>query len=155
MNRSATVMAESAFSTILEGLPSAVVVTNPQRVVLWVNRAFTDICGYSREEFIGAKPAELLQGPETDEQTVKIMRRALRQGRPCDVELLNYHKKGTTYWADIRIRPVMGNHGEVDFFFALITDITNTKIRIQSEQAYLLTLYERLTLALDCPPATS
>lgn len=87
------------------------VVTTPAGLVEWVNAEFTALCGYELAELKGRKPGALLQGPDTDPAAVARIRAALCEHRPCRETLVNYHKDGTAYRADIRISPVLAEDG--------------------------------------------
>jgi len=137
---------------IFEQFPLSVVITGPNRRVLWTNRAFTEMCGYSLGELAGNKPGDLLQGPESDPLTIATMAEAVHEGRACEVELLNYHKTGKTYWASIYIAPVFSPTGEIDFYFAVEREITREREIQEGKEGYLLTLYDRLSRLLECPP---
>jgi PAS domain S-box-containing protein len=95
-----------------------VVVTGPDRLIHWVNPAFTAMCGYSLAELKGRKPGALLQGRETDLEAVGRIREALRQHRPCRETLVNYHKDGSAYRVDLRIAPVLDDEGAPLWFVA-------------------------------------
>jgi PAS domain S-box-containing protein len=94
------------------------VVTTPAGLVEWVNAEFTAMCGYELAELKGGKPGALLQGPDTDPAAVARIRAALREHRPCRETLVNYHKDGSAYRADIRISPVLAEDGEPLWFVA-------------------------------------
>lgn len=108
---------------------SAVVITDRDVKIEWVNEAFTRITGYTADEAIGRNPGQLLQGPETDPETVRAMREGLRAGQGFDVELVNYRKDGTKYWLAIEVRPVSNAEGEVERFVAVERDITEARAR--------------------------
>lgn len=91
----------------------ALVVANAGGLLEWVNPAFTQMCGYSLEELRGQKPGQILQGPRTDPAAVDRIRTELRARRPCHETLVNYHKDGTAYRADVRILPVLDDAGQV------------------------------------------
>ncbi|MDQ5978272.1 MAG: hypothetical protein QG602_1246 [Verrucomicrobiota bacterium] len=93
--------------------PEALVVANAVGLLEWVNPAFTDMCGYTLEELRGRKPGQILQGPDTDPAAVDRIRAALRARRACRETLVNYHKDGTSYRADVRILPVLDDAGEL------------------------------------------
>lgn len=76
---------------------NAVIVTDRAGVIEWANDAYERISGYTVEESIGARPGDLLQGPDTALDTVAEMRAGIRAGRGFHVEVLNYHKDGTPY----------------------------------------------------------
>jgi PAS domain S-box-containing protein len=100
------------------GEPDALVVTDPGGLVLWVNPAFTTLCGYSLAELQGRKPGQLLQGPGTDAAAVQRIRESVRARRACRETLVNYHKDGTRYSAEVRIAPVLADSGEPLWFVA-------------------------------------
>lgn len=98
--------------------PDCLVVTTPAGLVEWVNAEFTAMCGYELAELKGRKPGALLQGPDTDPAAIARIRAALRERRPCRENLVNYHKDGSAYRADIRISPVLAEDGEPLWFVA-------------------------------------
>lgn len=98
--------------------PEALVVTNASGLLEWVNPAFTAMCGYTLDELRGRKPGHLLQGPDTDPAAVNRIRESLRARRACRETLVNYHKDGTSYRADVRIMPVLDDEGQPLWFVA-------------------------------------
>ena len=90
----------------------ALVMCGPDGFVRWINRAFTEMCGYTLEELRGKKLGPILQGEKTDRATAERMRRAVHEYRPCRETILNYHKNGAPYWVEIAITPILGEAGE-------------------------------------------
>lgn len=105
----------------------AVIITDKEGVVEWVNEGFTKITGYSLEEVKGKKPGKLLQGPETDPFTIDRIREKIKQKVIFKEEILNYHKTGRKYWLSMSITPVFDFKGELEKFIAIETDITEQK----------------------------
>ncbi|MFN8622972.1 MAG: ATP-binding protein [Chloroflexota bacterium] len=101
-----------------------VVITDRDGRTEWVNQAFRERTGYDLGEVIGIKPGELLQGPDTDPETVREIGRLIRDGRSFSSELLNYSKAGEPYWVRFDITPVRGPDGEVERFVSIQTDST-------------------------------
>jgi len=98
--------------------PEALVVTDPAGRLEWVNPAFTALCGYTIDELRGKKPGHLLQGADTDPAAVNRIREALQARRACREALVNYHKDGSAYRAEVRIMPVLDDAGEPLYFVA-------------------------------------
>lgn len=98
--------------------PDAMVVTGADRRIVWVNQAFTDMCGYVLDELRGRSPGGLLQGPGTDAAVVARMRLALAANRFCRESLVNYHKDGSAYSVDVRIDPIPDDEGAPLYFVA-------------------------------------
>lgn len=94
------------------------VVTNAGGLVEWVNPAFIAMCGHSLAELHGRKPGHVLQGPETDRAAVDRIRTALHERQACHETVLNYHKDGSKYRADLRIMPILDDAGEPLWFVA-------------------------------------
>ncbi|WP_300527064.1 PAS domain-containing protein [Maricaulis sp.] len=101
---------------------------NPGPRIVWVNRAFTEMTGYSPEDVIGQSP-RLLQGPQTDEATRQRIREALNNWQHIREEILNYRKDGEIFWAELDIRPVANEEGWYTHWVAVQRDITQRKTR--------------------------
>ena len=98
----------------------------PDRPLIYVNNAFCEITGYSRELAIGFN-CRFLQGPDTDPQDVRRIREALDSGQPYSGELINYRHDGTRFWNRLTLSPVGGVAGRPDFYVANQVDITHLK----------------------------
>jgi len=96
----------------------AIVVTDPAGAIEWANTSFSEMCGYPLSELQGRKPGHLLQGPGTDPTAIQRIRNALHARRPCREALVNYHKDGTPYGADVAITPILDDAGEALWFIA-------------------------------------
>lgn len=114
-------------SAVASQTTNAVVITDPQGRVEWVNAGFTRMSGYTLEELQGRRPGEVLQGPETDTAAVARMQAALAQEQPFQLELLNYGKDGRSYWIEISCNPLRDERGVLQGFMAIQSDITLRK----------------------------
>jgi len=56
--------------------------------------------GYTAQEMAG-KPVTMLGGPATDRSEFAQYHRMIREGKIARVRVLQYHKDGSTYWADL------------------------------------------------------
>ena len=72
----------------------------------------------SLAELKGHKPGHVLQGPETDRVAVGRIRTALRERQSCRETVVNYHKDGSNYRAEVNIMPILDDAGEPLWFVA-------------------------------------
>jgi PAS domain S-box-containing protein len=104
-----------------------VVIADKKGKIEWVNRSFEDITGFKLEEIIGQKPGKILQGKDTDPQTVTYLKNQIYRGEPFDCEILNYHKSGRPYWLRIQGQALKDKNGNIQKYFAIEEDITHKK----------------------------
>lgn len=78
-------------ASVFENTDEGVIITDPQGYILEVNRAFTDILGYSREEVIGRKPS-LWKSQRHDESFYRDMWFAITEIGQWRGELWNRRK---------------------------------------------------------------
>jgi len=106
---------------------NAVIITNPQGKILWVNEAFTRITEFEFKEVIGKKPGDFLQGDETSLAVVRFMRNKIKNAEPFECDIVNYSRLGRKYWLRIQSQPQFDESGKLKYFFAIETDITKEK----------------------------
>ena len=107
--------------------------------IIYVNKSFTKLTGYKQDEVIGKTP-HMLQGHDTDRNTLDRLKSSLQKGKPFKGELKNYTKNGEPYWLDISIMPIHDNDGKLTHFTAIERNITDSKrfekeLRIEKEIA--------------------
>jgi PAS domain S-box-containing protein len=104
----------------------------PDTPIVFTNKAFVDLTGYSEEEVIG-RNCRFLQGKQTDPNTVDEVRQALNEQRAVAVDILNYKKDGSSFWNALFIGPIFDKQGKLLYWFASQMDISS---RRQSEQSF-------------------
>ncbi len=122
-----TVAEMRRLALIVQCTDNAVILTNPQGLIEWVNDGFTRICEYRLDEVAGKSPGSILQGPDTDQATVKHMHERLLQGNGFKVEIVNYTKSGRPYWLASEVQPSLDDQGSLTGFMAIESDITARK----------------------------
>ena len=100
--------------------------TLPDNPIIFANRAFVDMTGYSAEEILDAN-CRFLQGTETDPDTVRAVREAIANEKEIAVELINYRKDGTAFWNALFISPVYSEDGRRINFFASQLDVSRRR----------------------------
>jgi diguanylate cyclase (GGDEF)-like protein/PAS domain S-box-containing protein len=98
----------------------------PDNPLIYVNRSFELMTGYSAEEVLGSN-CRFLQGPDGDQPALDEVRAALREERDCFVLLRNYRKDGTPFWNEFRLSPVHDERGRLVNFVGVQNDVTERK----------------------------
>ncbi|MCB0012178.1 MAG: PAS domain-containing protein [Anaerolineales bacterium] len=119
---------------------NGVVITNAQGQIEWINIAFSEITGYQLPEVAGRTPGSVLQGPESDPGTIELMRQRIRAGEPFEVEIINYHRNGQSYWVAIEGQPVYDAERNLIHFVGIETDITDRILAEKQLQTYAANL---------------
>ena len=115
----------------------------PDHPIIYVNSAFSQITGYEPDEVIGRNIDFLLgklQGTATDRQTIVQIRQAIVAQKEFKDVILDYRKDGEPFWNEFKISPVFSERGDLIYFVANQTDVTQRKLSEAKirEQAALL-----------------
>ena len=121
--RKAAEEAHRRLATAVEQAAEAVVITDHDGVIQYVNPAFEWITGYRAEEVIGANPRILKSGRQ-DPSFYAEMWRTISEGSVWLGRLSNRRKDGTLYEEEMSISPVRDERGEVVSFVAVKRDVT-------------------------------
>ena len=119
----------SIFFAAVKTTRMPMIVTDPNRPdnpIVFANPAFIHMTGYGWDELIG-RNCRLLQGAETDRDTVADVRRAVEQRREISVEILNYKKNGAAFWNALFVSPVYDADGRLTYYFASQLDVTRRR----------------------------
>jgi diguanylate cyclase (GGDEF)-like protein/PAS domain S-box-containing protein len=115
----------------VEHAEDAIVITSidltpPGPTIVFANRAFTKMTGYTAAEVIGESP-RILQGPKTDRTLLNRLRQTLEAGHVFYGETINYRKDGTEFYNEWHIEPICNPKGEITHYLAIQRDITQRK----------------------------
>ena len=108
---------------------NSVVITDLKGLIEYVNPGFTKLTGYTFEEVKGKKPGDILQGKHTNPETIKSLGLNLQNKKPFYDEILNYSKKGESYWISLAINPVFDSLGNISKYISIQTNINESKLR--------------------------
>jgi diguanylate cyclase (GGDEF)-like protein/PAS domain S-box-containing protein len=122
--------------------PSGMVITDADKNVLQVNRAYTEISGYTLEDVVGRKPP-VLQSNIEDESFYKMIDKALKENHFWSGELRNYRKNGEIFSEYLTIQEVCNEEGVVTHYVFSFMDITQQK-EAEEKVAFLMQ-YDPLT----------
>ncbi|MBD2313598.1 PAS domain S-box protein [Desertifilum sp. FACHB-1129] len=124
--------------------------THPNNPVIYVNKAFENMTGYTQADVLG-KNCRFLQGKDKKQPSLEILRNAIRQGTACTVTLRNYRKDGSYFWNELSLSPIYDSLGKLTHFIGIQSDITERKQAeedLQFTTSRLSTLIENLQLGV-------
>ncbi len=117
----------------LNAAANAILLTDRQGKILFVNPAFTKLTGYTADEARGATPRLLKSGVNSAQRYQELWSTIL-SGKVWHGELTNRRKDGSLYIQDTTIAPVCSEKGEINHFVGIQVDITDRK---RSEEALI------------------
>jgi two-component system, sensor histidine kinase and response regulator len=114
------------FYLALEQSQSAVMITDFNININYVNQAFVNSSGYARADIIGQNPSRFKSG-KTPQSTYVAMWAALNEGQSWQGELINLNKQGEEFIELTWISPIRQDDGTVSHYLAVKEDITERK----------------------------
>ncbi|MFW5450285.1 MAG: EAL domain-containing protein [Methylophagaceae bacterium] len=114
-------------SLAVEYSPNAVMITDKNILIEYINPKFTEITGFSADDVIGKKPSLFNRVKSMPELWDTLL-----SGKEWREEIESIKKDGTAYWARQSIVPISNNIGDITHFVSMHEDITESK-RINEE----------------------
>ena len=127
-------------SSAIEQTADSVMVTNRQGVIEYVNPAFEQMTGYTREETVGRTPRILNSGRQS-QKFYETLWTAILAGRAYRTMTVNRRKDGTLYDEDQTITPIRDDAGAITHFISTGRDVTQRR-RTQEALRRLNTQFE-------------
>jgi len=91
--------------------------------LIYANKGFETLTGYTSDEIIG-NSYRILQGSDTAQPGLDIIRGAVARGEGCLVTLRNYRKDGSMFWNELSISPVHDANGSLTHYIGIQKDVT-------------------------------
>ncbi|NOY78836.1 MAG: PAS domain S-box protein [Calditrichaeota bacterium] len=113
-------------ASVIEQASEAVVITDVDGNIEYVNPAFERLTGYSREEVAGKNPNILKSGKQEDEFYANLWR-TITSGQIWHGTFINRKKDGSLFYEDATIFPVKDRHGHIINYAAVKRDITKER----------------------------
>lgn len=107
----------------LEAAANGIIITDPNGIVIWVNKAVTLLTGYKIEELVGKKTNIFNSGKHSVE-FYQEMWGQISSGNVWRGDVINRRKDGTLYFEDMTITPVLDEGGQIANYIAIKQDIT-------------------------------
>jgi PAS domain S-box-containing protein len=115
------------FKLAVENVSDQIVITDPEGIVVYGNRAVEIITGFKPEEAIGKKAGVLWKMPMPDEYYKNLWDTIKNKKKVFVDDIQNKRKNGDLYIANISISPVLNDKKDIIYFVAIEHDITKEK----------------------------
>ncbi len=140
-------LSPDAYLFALENTVDAVVITDMNSVMQYVNPAFSRVSGFSQEEAVGRKPS-IQRSKHTTQETHEGMWSVIRSGGWWRGEIINLRKNGEEWYAYLSISQIKDADGRPFAYVGIYRDITVIKqLQFQLKDASLEAIF---MLAVAC-----
>jgi len=116
------------FDLALAQVGNAVLITDARAKIIWANRAFTALSGYTDGELIGQAPRLMNSGLQ-DEAFFRQFWQTISAGKTWRGDIVNRRKDGSLYTANQMVTPLFNAEGEISHYIAVQDDISERKRR--------------------------
>lgn len=113
-------------SRAVEQSPAAIVITNTEGKIEYINSKFADVTGYSQAEVLQQNPRVLKSGDMSPDY-YKQLWQTITSGKEWHGEFHNRKKSGELYWELASISPIFDATGKITHFLGIKEDITDLK----------------------------
>lgn len=113
-------------ATVFDSTQEGILITDPDSRITAVNRAFSDITGYTEAEVLGATP-RILKSGRHDEAFYQTLWKSLEVSGFWQGEIWNRRKNGELYPQWQTINSVRDAAGQVSHYIAVFSDISQIK----------------------------
>lgn len=132
----------SFFFSIVDQSANAVIITNVNKDIIYVNKKFEELSGYDLSEVLGKNP-KILKSNKTPADTYRDMYQTLQAKASWKGVFFNVHRDKTEYIEEAVISPVLSEAGNIICYLAEKRDITD---QVAAEQRVRrLTHFDSLT----------
>lgn len=111
----------------LNSAANAIIITNADGEIEWVNKAFSRLSGYSEEEAVGKFTIDLVGTGKQDKTFYERVHKILKSGQVWTGEFNDRRKDGTLYEVEEVITPVTDKNGKVEYLIGIMNDISERK----------------------------
>jgi len=125
-------------SEAVKAAANAIIITDIEGKISWVNQAFYQLTGYDSHEVIGENPKFLKSGLHGDD-LYEAMWNTIIAGDVWHGQIKNKRKNGSIYDEEMSITPIRDEHGMISNFIAIKTDISDRVKVNDTLENYLLT----------------
>lgn len=111
---------------LVENAQDGIVVAEKEEqdtILIYVNPAFEKLTGYSADEIL-YQDCRFLQGSDTQQDSVKVIRQAIDGQKAVRTILKNYKKDGTPFWNELSVTPFFDEVDRLTYYIGIQKDVT-------------------------------
>ncbi|MCW8386983.1 EAL domain-containing protein [Fluoribacter dumoffii] len=101
-------------------------ISKPTLPIIYVNKAFERITGYSERQILGQN-LTFLHGSQMEHVNHKRINLAIKELREETVELESYRRNGEVFWAEVSVAPVRDSFDNVKHYVCILNDVTQRR----------------------------
>ncbi len=116
-------LSPEVFLQAVEHCPVAISITDLKANIIYANRVFTQVTGYTKDEVVG-KNESILSNHTTPRLVYQALWGRLAQQRPWTGMLVNRRKDGSLYLAELTVAPVIDETGQSVYYLGMHRDGT-------------------------------
>jgi len=113
-------------TTILDECVNGVILSDPDlpdAPIVYANKAFETLTGYSQEETIGFN-CRFLKANDQNQEASKQISEAMNKQESIEVTIRNYKKDGTLFYNRLKITPLLDRKSRIIYYLGVQYDMT-------------------------------
>ncbi len=116
-------------SQILDSSVNGITLVDPDQEdmpIVYANRQFEVMTGYSQEEILG-RNCRFLQGSDRQQDGRFAMKRAIDNQQPIELTIRNYRKDGELFFNHLTLTPLFDGAGKLIYYLGIQYDINRNR----------------------------
>ncbi|CAN0538021.1 unnamed protein product, partial [Laminaria digitata] len=123
---------QALFGAVLHDAADSIEIADDSFALTFTNPAFEKMSGYSSDEVVGKRPADLFRPEGADTDIYDLVEKTLRMGQPWSGVLRSRRKDGDEYDQEVSVSPVFNDRGVIENYVAIKRGITQ---RLETQRA--------------------
>jgi PAS domain S-box-containing protein len=115
------------FYYVAENTVNPLQIADPKGKMVYVNQAFVDASGFTKEELIGKNPNVFSSGKHSRKFWMNMWN-TINSGKVWVGEVENRRKSGDPFYTQLLISPILDNEGKIYGFFGIHRDLSEKKL---------------------------
>ncbi len=116
--------ARTRLETAIEQASEAILITDTDHVILYVNAAYERITQYSRRELLGRTMMDVVENSKQDPEILREILETISQGATWHRRFVDRTKYGEPYNTEITVSPVRDSQGNIINYIWVQRDVT-------------------------------